>query len=187
MIYRYDKQSIQYKNITLSLLIGLVVVIIVTMGITLFILINRTDDIRLISQETKTIIINESLKEKAFSPHKLKSYILELNIRFPHIVYAQAKLESGNFNSEIFKTNNNLFGMKQARKRPTTAKGTELNHAFYESWQESVVDYGMFSATYLNDIKTESEYFVYLKANYAEDISYVDKLQRIIAEEKIKK
>ena len=187
MIYRYDKQSIQYKNITLSLLIGLVVVIIVTMGITLFILINRTDDIRLISQETKTIIINESLKEKAFSQAKLKSYILELNIRFPHIIYAQAKLESGNFNSKIFKTNNNLFGMKVAKKRPTTNKGEENGHAYYETWQESVVDYAFYQAQYLNDIRSESEYFVYLKANYAEDINYVDKLQRIITEEKIKK
>jgi flagellum-specific peptidoglycan hydrolase FlgJ len=141
----------------------------------------------LISQETKTIIINESLKEKAFSPAKLKSYILELNIRFPHIVYAQAKLESGNFKSEVFKTNNNLFGMKQARKRPTTAKGTELNHAFYESWQESVVDYGMFSATYLNDIKTESDYFEYLNQNYAEDPNYVVKLKTIIKNNTIEK
>ena len=180
MIYRYDKQSIQYKNITLSILIGLVVVIIITMGITLAILINRTDDIRLISQETKMIIINESLKEKAFSPAKLKSYLLELNIRFPHIIYAQAKLESGNFNSKIFKTNNNLFGLKEARKRPTTAKGTEFNHAFYESWQESVVDYAFYSATYLNEIKSEAQYFEYLGKNYAEDPNYVNKLKQMI-------
>lgn len=180
MIYRYDKQSIQYKNITLSILIGLVVVIIVTMGITLSILINRTDDIRLISQETKTIIINESLKEKAFSPAKLKSYLLELNIKFPHIVYAQARLESGNFKSEVFKTNNNLFGLKEARKRPTTAKGTEFNHAFYESWQESVVDYAFYSATYLNEIKSEGQYFEYLGKNYAEDPNYVNKLKQMI-------
>lgn len=186
MIYRYDKQSIQYKNITLSILIGLVVVIIVTMGITVSILINRTDDIRLISQETKTIIINESLKEKAFSPAKLKSYILELNIRFPHIIYAQARLESGNFKSEVFKTNNNLFGMKKATRRPTTAKGTELNHAYYETWQESVVDYAFWQQKYLYDVRTEAEYLQYLGANYAEAPNYMEALMRIINEEKIK-
>jgi hypothetical protein len=184
MIYRYDKQSIQYKNITLSILLGLVVVIIVTMGITISILVKNSDDVRLISQETKMIIINESLKEKAFSPAKLKSYILELNIRFPHIIYAQARLESGNFNSKIFKTNNNLFGMKVAKKRPTTNKGEENGHAYYETWQESVVDYAFYQAQYLNDIKTESDYFVYLKQNYAEDTNYVDRLKRIINEEK---
>jgi hypothetical protein len=186
MIFRYDKNSIQYKNITLSILIGLVVVILTTMAITISILVNTSNNVLLLTEETKTIIIQESLKEKAFSPQKLKSYILELNIRFPHIVYAQARLESGNFNSEIFKTNNNLFGMKLAKKRPTTAKGTELNHAFYESWQESVVDYAFYQAQYLSDIKTESAYLEYLKANYAESSNYMESLQRIIAEEKNK-
>lgn len=183
MIFRYDKNSIQYKNITLSIMIGLVVVILTTMAITISILVNTSNNVLLLTEETKTIIIQESLKEKAFSPQKLKSYILELNIRFPHIVYAQARLESGNFNSEIFKTNNNLFGLKEAKKRPTTAKGTELNHAYYESWHESVVDYAFYSATYLSDIKNEAQYFEYLGENYAEDPNYVDKLKRMIQTE----
>lgn len=186
MVYKYNKDSVKYENITLSIIIGMLITILVTAGITLSIVAKDANKIMLLSEETKTIIIQESLKEKEFSPQKLKSYILELNIRFPHIVYAQARLESGNFNSEIFKTNNNLFGMKLAKKRPTTAKGTELNHAFYESWQESVVDYGFFQAQYLSDIKTESAYLEYLKANYAESPTYMESLMRIIAEEKNK-
>ena len=74
--------------------------------------------------------------------------------------------------------------MKVAKKRPTTNKGEENGHAYYETWQESVVDYAFYQAQYLNDIKTESDYFVYLKQNYAEDTNYVDRLKRIINEEK---
>jgi hypothetical protein len=40
----------------------------------------------------------------------------------------------------------------------------------------------MFQAAYLNDIKTEEEYFQYLRANYAEDSMYVEKLKKIIKE-----
>jgi hypothetical protein len=57
---------------------------------------------------------------------------------------AQAKWESTHFTSEIFYDNNNLFGMKLAKIRPTTAIGKHKlhgNHAAYNNWQDSVKDY----------------------------------------------
>lgn len=77
--------------------------------------------------------------------------------------------------------------MKIATRRPTTNKGEENGYAYYTSWHESVVDYAFFSAQYLSDIKTEAQYFEYLKQNYAEDTSYVSRLKVIIAEENSKR
>jgi len=182
MIYKFDKESLTYKNVSKHLALAVIGIIVLFTAITSIFMLKRVNDIRYISAETKSIIIKESTKENEFSPQKLKAYILELNIKFPHIVYAQARLETGNFKSEIFKTNHNLFGMKVATLRPTTNKGEENGHAYYEGWRESVVDYAFYQAQYLSDIKTEAEYLQYLKANYAEAPNYMTQLQIILAE-----
>lgn len=186
MIYFYDKKNLIYKNVTIKTVLSIIGLSFVMSCIIVSIFIFRANEVKYISEETKAIIINQSIKENEFSSDRLKEYISELNIKFPHIVYAQARLESGNFKSQIFKTNNNLFGMKIARKRPTTNKGEENGHAYYDNWKESVQDYAFFQAAYLNDIKTESEYLQYLNANYAGSSNYVNLLNDIISEEKSK-
>jgi uncharacterized FlgJ-related protein len=132
-----------------------------------------------IEYESLVLMLQESEKER-FSGDELYNYLKSINVKFPDIVYAQAILETGNFQSKIFRTNNNLFGMKEAKKRPTLAKGTELNHAFYDNWKESVHDYVFFASTYLNSIKTKENYYQYLGANYAEDPEYVNKLKKMV-------
>ena len=107
MIYKYDYKNLTYKNVTKNLAFILIGIIVLFTGITSILMLTRINDIRYISSETKSIIIKESAKENQFSPEKLRAYILELNIKFPHIVYAQARLETGNFKSQIFKTNHN--------------------------------------------------------------------------------
>jgi len=119
--------------------------------------------------------------DSTFSEEALVEYVYSLNVRFPHIVLAQAQLESGNFNSRIFKENNNLFGMKEAKIRPTTNKGTNRGHAKYDHWRESVIDYALYAAVYLYKFKTEEQYYKYLDGNYAVSSKY-SKLVRKIAE-----
>ena len=46
--------------------------------------------------------------------------------------------------------------MKQARARATTANGTQLGHAYYDDWKESVTDYALYQAAYLNKIRKEN-------------------------------
>lgn len=118
-----------------------------------------------------------------FSVVKLQNYLEEINIKFPQIVYAQAKLESSNFKSKIFHENNNFFGMKCATKRAFMHKGENRGHAKYDKWEDCVIDYALYQAQYLSHIKTENQYFAYLKANYAEDPNYVEKLKQIIKNE----
>lgn len=180
MLYKYDKTTLNYVRVTGKWFLMAMCLILISIGITSLITINRINDIRFISEETKAIILREADKQNEFSSEKLKAYILELNVRFPHIVMAQAQLETGGFKSKIFKENHNLFGMKVATKRPTTNKGEENGHAYYENWRESVVDYAFYSAQYLSNIKNDTEYLEYLKQSYAEDPNYVDKLKQII-------
>jgi hypothetical protein len=136
-----------------------------------------------LTDEEKLIIIQEYNK---FNEDKLIDKLKELNVNFPYIALAQAKLETGNYTSKIFRESNNLFGMKEAKSRITTAKGTQFNHAYYESWTESVYDFAFHQCRYLPNIRNEEQYFQYLGQNYAEDPNYINRLKDIINKENIK-
>ena len=101
-----------------------------------------------------------------------------LNVEHPHIVFAQMRLESGNFQSDLAKNNNNLFGMKYPRQRATVAQGMDRGYAYYRSWSYSVLDYAMWQRIYASGL-TEDEYLEMLSDKYAEDKAYVRKVKSI--------
>lgn len=186
MIYKYDKENLTYKKVTGKwFLITLSVIILISLILTTFTLRN-INEVKFISEETRAIILRESDKANEFSAYKLKEYILLLNIRYPHIVLAQAELESGTGTSPLYKSNHNLFGLKEAKQRPTTALGTDNNHAYYDDWKESVLDYAFLQARYMHAIKSEDEYYQYLGQYYAEDPNYVSKLKNIVNKKQLK-
>ncbi len=130
--------------------------------------------------EIQDRIVYVEVDREQFSEQNLIDYLLEVRIPHPHIVFAQARLETGHFTSTIFLENNNLFGMKRAYSRPSTAIGMNRGHAKYESWQDSVIDFALYKA-YVAQGKTEKEYFDLLKRSYAEDPRYISKVKQIIA------
>jgi hypothetical protein len=136
-----------------------------------------------LSEEEKLVIIQE---HNQFSEDRLIDKLKELNVKFPYIVFAQSKLETGNFTSKIFRENSNCFGMREAKQRITTAQGTENNHAYYASWGESVYDYAFYQCRYLSGINTEEQYFQYLSQSYAENPNYVSILKGMIEKENLK-
>lgn len=178
-ILSYNKHTMEYGDLTYKAITIFVSSILLISAITCYIFINNPNNIKYISEESKQIFINENNK---FSEKELKKLILELNLKFPHIVLAQAKLETGSFKSQIFIENNNLFGMKVARSRPTTNKGEQYEHAVFSNWRESVIDYGFWQARFLSNIKNENDYLEYLKQSYAEDPNYIIILKQIINE-----
>jgi hypothetical protein len=137
---------------------------------------------------TMEIIKYESVlltkRHNEFSEDKLIDKLNSYNLKFPHIALAQAKLESGNFKSRIFKENHNLFGMKEAKLRPTTALGTQYDHAYYSSWEKSIEDYVLWFASYGRKCRTEDDFFSILAVQYAEDSNYVVALKKIIEKPK---
>jgi len=179
MLYKFDKHKMNFVIATrtyLRMIYCLLLGSIISLAISFYMQTEKLNTIKYITEETRMLVINQ---ENEFSEVKLKEYIIGLNIKFPHIVFAQAKLESGYFKSTIFKENNNLFGMRVASRRPTTNKGENRGHAVFDTWKESVLDYAFYQARFLGDIKTEGEYIQYLKANYAEDPGYVDKVIKL--------
>lgn len=98
-------------------------------------------------------------------------------------IAAQARLETGNFESKIFKTNRNAFGMKQAHTRPTTAIGTNLKHAVYETIYDSCIDYILwltynnFTQNELKDINKFKEHLK--KSKYSTTQDYTERINKI--------
>ena len=101
-----------------------------------------------------------------------------LNIEHPHIVLAQMKLESGNFKSNLAKSNNNFFGMKHPLTRPTVSLGSKKGYATFNSWSYSILDYALWQRRYARGL-TEEEYLDMLSYKYAEDKNYVKKVKNI--------
>lgn len=111
-------------------------------------------------------------------------YILELDIKFPEIVYAQVLHETGNLRSQICRYGNNLFGMKYPRKRKTTAIGYYNKHARYRHWKDSVRDYKHWQDYYIRDNDVDNYYTFLRSKGYATDRWYVNKLKTIVKQNK---
>lgn len=137
-----------------------------------------------INKETKADVkvITLFKKQNNFNDFKLVKLLKESNVKYPDIVYAKSCLESGNFKSDIFLNNNNLFGMRLAKSRPTTAIGSKDGYAIYERWEDSVFDYIIYQSFVLRRVNNKNEYFNALTLSYATDSNYVNKLKQIINE-----
>lgn len=192
MIYRYSEQNLTFEKVSLKKVAY--VAASIAAGLTLVFSLNSHYShkegfaegteyaLEHMPIEEKMMVITQA-HDSSFSQAKLVQMLKDLNVRFPHVVMAQAIIESGHFQSNIFRTNHNLFGMKQARMRCTTAKGTNLAHAYYDNWKESVYDYAFFQSRYLHDLKTEAQYLEYLDRNYAEAKNYDAAIKRVIENE----
>ena len=188
-LFYYCSKELRYKKInkikiivpTLSLLVIFLLLVWGTNSKT-----KNNDILSLPTFESDITVVNINDTLNDFSEEKLIELLLSLNVKFPHIVLAQAKLESGHYSSKIYKENHNLFGMKEAVVRIHTSKGTQFSHAYYDNWRESVYDYAFYQSSYLSTLKTEEEYYVYLAKSYAEADNYVKLLKSIVITEKLK-
>jgi len=192
MIYKYSDEKLTFEKVNLKKVayVAAGVAAAITLALTLTSRYSHQNGFEAGAEyalehmpiEEKMMVITQA-HDSSFSQAKLVQMLKDLNVRFPHIVMAQAMIESGHFQSNIFRTNHNLFGMKQARMRCTTAKGTNLAHAYYDNWKESVYDYAFFQSRYLHDLKTEAQYLEYLDRNYAEAKNYDAAIKRVIENE----
>lgn len=190
MLYTYCKESLSFKKVTPTKKTGGILLFLVVIGyVALTSMVSRAHEQGLkegLNKPLETELVVLDSPEEAFSQEALVEELKRLNIRFPHVVLAQSILETGHWESRIYQENHNLFGMKQARARATTAKGTQLGHAYYDSWKESVTDYALYQTAYLNKIRKEKQYLKYLDKNYAEATDYDKKLEAIIERENLK-
>ena len=121
------------------------------------------DSVVLDTIKIKPLLSNRTLP---LNEKNLKKVLKDNKIKQPNIVFAQAKLETGNFTSKVCKSKGNLFGLR---------KGNQ--YRCYEHWTESVKAYKKL----IQSRYTGGDYLAFLnRIGYAEDPSYIDKLQTIL-------
>ena len=123
------------------------------------------------------------------SPHPctdsaLVSVLLSMHVKHPEIVLAQAQLESGRYESKVFKMYCNLFGMKVPEVRPTVArKSEESNYATYDNWVHSVIDYALYQQ-YITSAEqrreTDDEYLARIAPSYSESVHYIPRVMQLV-------
>lgn len=117
----------------------------------------------------------------------LYQYLIELGFNYyqAQLITAQAAHETGNFTSDIFKQNNNLFGMKYAKQK--FAAGEKNGHAYYNTLEDSAKDFKIYYSlndynptykdiqTYIEALK-EKKYFEAPGAEYLNGVKFFHNL-----------
>ena len=181
-LYTFNSKTLKYKSFNVRG--GLVRVTILFLIIFSLLGISQPSiRTEYITATEKLLLIEETNK---FSEEHLIEEISKLNFKYPYILLAQAILETGEYQSKIFKENNNLFGMKEARVRLNLAGGTQYGHAYYDDWKESLTDYALWYSTFAYKCKNEKQLYKLLNKQYAEANYYPQALQRIIKNKQLK-
>lgn len=122
------------------------------------------------------LLVGAFNKCQSQTKQELLDYMDMLGVEHKEIVLKQCLLETGNLTSDIYKENHNLFGMKEATQRTTTALGTNRNHAYYTNWKSSIIDYLLWQRKYFKG----GDYLEFLQSyGYATSENYIKKLKEI--------
>ena len=185
MLYKFNKINLAHEKISFKSYLKVLCFISAMFTSSLYVSYynGRMKALEGMSDVERIIEIKEHDK---FSKGKLVQMMKDLNVKYPWIPMAQSMVETGHWKSNIFLENHNLFGMKEAKSRITTSSGTQNNHAYYNTWRESVYDYAFYQARYLGSINSESAYYSYLDASYAENPNYIAAIKKTIKEYKLK-
>ena len=104
---------------------------------------------------------------QGMSDASLEAMLIREHVQHHKIVIAQAKLETGNYQSKLCKTKHNLFGLKGKR-----------GYIAFNSYVECI-------RYYKNHIQNKydghSNYYTFLqRIGYARDPNYITKLKKIV-------
>lgn len=122
----------------------------------------------------------DAVNDSTLDDATLYNHMLLMRISHPKVMFCQAKIESANYTSDLFKRNSNLFGMKKSSKRVTTAGYGRGDYKWYPNWRESVTDYAFWQLEHNADKMTQDEYIKFLGKIYAEDPKYTTKIREMI-------
>jgi uncharacterized FlgJ-related protein len=108
------------------------------------------------------------------------------------LIIAQARLESGNYNSKLYQEHCNLFATQHPKRRPTyskgpygSAEGRKNRYASFNSVEESVEDHLLYF-NYIEEkphSKSTAQYVRKLKANHyfeSSEQKYINGIKTII-------
>lgn len=122
------------------------------------------------------LTIAVGIKCNAQTNQQVYDYCDSIGIKHPDIVTKQCMYETGHLKSDIYRDNNNLFGMKLARKRTTTATGSNRGFAAYTDWRSSIDDYKIWQDSYYKG----GDYYQFLTSHgYSTRENYCETLKDI--------
>ena len=152
-----------------------------------------TETVDLLHTRIEECTINESIGEFQTTTAEecgpvndsiLWEFIKSCDPWYPEYVMAQAIIESRCGESDVYKSSNNLFGMREAKTRRTTADvdpNKPRSFARYKNWKLSVIDRLLWELYCFKEIKPSRERYVQSLTIYAEDQTYIDKVKQIAA------
>jgi len=120
----------------------------------------------------------------------LWAFVQMIDPWYPEYIMAQAIVESGCGTSDVYKDNNNLFGMREARRRKTTADVDPKNprsYARYKNWKLSVIDRIQWEIFRFREDKPSEDKYLNSLCTYAEDPEYISKIRSTAARYKKKR
>lgn len=160
----YPKE-LRLKDIVICFLIGISIMFIIATIVQ--------------AKENKKNTLQEVIEFTPCYKDSIANFLIELKVKYPHIVLSQSIIESGNYTSKIFLENNNPFGMKLSWNRATTALGIKNGYAYYSNLRDAIIDYAFMQSSYYRSAKTEEDYYILLQKSYAEDKEYINKVRKI--------
>lgn len=112
------------------------------------------------------LVIMFSLSLSAQTDQQVYDELVKCNIKHPKIVLAQAKLETGDYTSNLSRKHGNLFGLKGKK-----------GYAKFNNWKESVVAY----RDWVQYKYKGGDYYAFLKKiGYASDPRYIEKVKQMV-------
>jgi flagellum-specific peptidoglycan hydrolase FlgJ len=131
----------------------------------------------------KEYIVRDRIREiktMKFSMELLEEYLYLVDSSLMDVPIRQFILETGWFQSELFRLHNNIAGMKYPQIRRTTAIDTAMGHAKYKHWTDSVDDYIYWREHWKSRGYSTENYYQFLKdINYATSSNYEKLLKSI--------
>lgn len=110
--------------------------------------------------------VKRSNPNKELNEKNLYAELVKQGVKHPKIVLAQAKLETGNFSSDVCKRHHNLFGLKHSN-----------GYYRFKRWQESVT-------AYRDKVQYRykgGDYFAFLdRIGYADEPKYNDYVRALM-------
>ena len=96
-----------------------------------------------------------------------------LGVRHPNVVWAQARLESGNFKSQTYKSKKNCLGIYDSRRK---------RYAYFSCWQDCLKAYrDRVQYRFKQTEATDEEYLYWLtKIGYASEKTYASRVRKIM-------
>ena len=117
-------------------------------------------------KNVKVAQVKPVAKPKVLNETNLKAELIKNNIPHANIVLAQAKLETGNFKSNLVRTHQNIFGLKKGNR-----------YRRYSHWTECVEDY----KKRISNRYSGGSYYAFLnRIGYASHPNYTELLKEMV-------